>query len=260
MDSFPFLALPPELRAKVYRCLLPTVSRPSAYLGLRLSCSTIQREYDYEALLRLRCVYRSVITSHPNLPYTFEPPSHFKNIRNLVLRTKNPNPRIFQDLLMYQVVPWGFHWLRGFTIIHEPNGLEEYDDLVINCVGYGIATNITWDHPCQPHHNRAKVGSVDDISMLKRITFIWGEDEYMERPVPDQAMPWLRTFRRRNYVSFMPFNIYDGIGENTGCEWRRCRSWEESRPELRLFFLMFIIFVILIVVTIICLLMSALLM
>ena len=152
MDSFPILALPPELRVKIYRYLLPTVAHPPAYLGLRLSCSTIQREYDYEALLRLRCVYRSVITSYPDLPFTFDIPSECKDIRTLSLRTKPPKLKIFQDLLSYEVVPWGFRRLRSFTVTHEPSGVEQYDNFIIGSVYNGIVMGIT-DHHVSPIKN-----------------------------------------------------------------------------------------------------------
>jgi hypothetical protein len=55
-----------------------------------------------------------------------------------------PNPNILLDLLSYQVVPWGFRWLRNFIIIHEPtSGVERYDDFVIDSICSGIMTGIT---------------------------------------------------------------------------------------------------------------------
>jgi hypothetical protein len=57
MDSFPFLALPPELRIMVYRHLLPTDNKFQVYSGLCLTCGTMQREFDYEALLIVRNHY-----------------------------------------------------------------------------------------------------------------------------------------------------------------------------------------------------------
>jgi hypothetical protein len=163
----------------VYCHLLLIDNKFQVYSGFLLTCGTMQREFDYEALLIVRNHYQYTMAFNPDLPFTINMPTCFKDVQTLVLRTKPLTLPTFQGLLSYQVVPWSFDWLRSAAVVYEPSGMQQDDDLVINTICNGSLRTITWDHPYQ----RTRVDKVDDISMLKRITFKWDEHESIERPV-----------------------------------------------------------------------------
>jgi len=52
-----FLALPLELRRKVYRYLFPVDTYHSEYKGLHLACHQLRSEFDYEALRYLHSLH-----------------------------------------------------------------------------------------------------------------------------------------------------------------------------------------------------------
>jgi hypothetical protein len=220
IEGVPFLALPAELRAMVYCHLLPTVAESQVYLGLRVSCSTMQREFDHEALHTLRCQYQHAIAANPDLPLTIDIPTCFKDVRTLRLRIKPLTPKIYGGLLSYQLVPWVFRWLRDVVITYEPTGVQENDDLVFNTICVGIKVTINRDHPYKTHRQRVKVGKVDDISMLKRIIFKCDGDDKIERPVPDTG-GLVDCYRRRDCVTFKESRVDTNLHEPMGCEWQR---------------------------------------
>jgi hypothetical protein len=191
---------------------------------------------------------------NPDLPFTINMPTCFKYVRTLVLRTKPLTVQTFQGLLSYQVVPWSFDWLRNVAVVYEPSGVQQDDDLVVNTICNGILLTITWDHPYQ----RTRVDKVDDISMLKRITFKWDGHESIERPVLATELSWWTAYRRRDFVTFRKSRIDNSNNDPTGCVWQRCRTWDEleARPRIWVFVRLFAILIIMIAWTIVCLLIA----
>jgi hypothetical protein len=111
-----FLALPSEIRLKVYQYLLPTVTRESDYTGLRRTCRGFRREFDYEAL-------KSVEQQYDDLRFTLamEGVVVISSLRKMLatstLKLELLEPHIFSNAaLKAHIIPWDWHWLTDVVI------------------------------------------------------------------------------------------------------------------------------------------------
>jgi hypothetical protein len=111
----PFLALPAEIRLKVYAYFLPTVAHFSDSAGLRRTCREVRREFNYEAHSSMKRQYeqlRSRLAKEGVIVTSSLSTILATSTLDLSLRQSY----VSSNVLKSQILPWRCLWLKNVVI------------------------------------------------------------------------------------------------------------------------------------------------
>jgi hypothetical protein len=225
MDSFLFLALPPELRVMVYAYIgPPIITNTPEYCGLRQTCRLIRNEYDNEALRALRRAYQRA-----KLGYSFTLFS--PDLRSLEVKFQYDAAQPLPDFRSFNLILWDLKWLWKVTIVYEPCGNKRTDDFAVISTCQAIGRSIA-QVPRPPSTRTAGLERyIDRVVVLRQILFKWGEEDLGAVEV-NKLSSWWKAVVRGNAVSFDIIQHHDENDVLIGYEWRRCQIRDKAIVEI----------------------------
>jgi hypothetical protein len=111
----PFLALPAEIRLKIYAYLLPTVTHVSDSTGLRRTSRKIRREFNYEARKNMKRQYkqlRSRLAKEGVIVTSSLRTMLATSTLDLSLRQSYASSSVLKS----RIIPWRWLWLKNVVI------------------------------------------------------------------------------------------------------------------------------------------------